>query len=141
MGIAFFCQDASGVVDHCSRARKTMLVIILSVQKNGSLSFFSVQFELQAMAKSDAPGILGAIDKAFLDELGLQGNEWREKIVGMGTDGAAVMTGVRSGVVARVKADVPHLISVHCVALIITSELSKLSNITGLVSLLIYIAF
>ena len=71
---------------------------------------------LQAMAKSDAQGILGAIDKAFLDELGLQGNEWREKIVGMGTDGAAVMTGVRSGVVTRVKADVPHLISVHCVA-------------------------
>ena len=36
---------------------------------------------LQAMAKSDALGILADIDKAFLDELGMQRDEWREKVV------------------------------------------------------------
>ena len=71
---------------------------------------------IQALAKSDAHGIVAAIDKAFLDETDMQPDEWRMKTVGMSTDGAAVMVGVRSGVVTRIKADVPHLLSVHCVA-------------------------
>ena len=46
----------------------------------------------------------------------MQPNEWRNKTVGMSTDGASVMTGIRNGVVTKIKADVPHLISVHCIA-------------------------
>ena len=38
------------------------------------------------------------------------------KLVGFASDGAAVMTGVRNGVVARLCADIPHIVGVHCVA-------------------------
>lgn len=70
---------------------------------------------IQALAKADAVGIVAAIDKAFLDETDMQPNEWRNKTLGMSTDGASVMIGIRNGVVTMIKADVPHLISVHCV--------------------------
>lgn len=71
---------------------------------------------IQALGKADAVGIVAAIDKAFLDETDMQPNEWRNKTVGMSTDGASVMIGIRNCVVTKIKADVPHLISVHCVA-------------------------
>ena len=46
----------------------------------------------------------------------MQPNERHNKTVGMSTDGASVMIGIRNGVVTKIKADVPHLISVHWVA-------------------------
>ena len=55
-----------------------------------------VDLSIQAIGKADAVGIVAAIDKAFLDETDMQPNEWCYKTVGT--------------------TDVPHLISVHCVA-------------------------
>ena len=40
---------------------------------------------------------------------------WR-KVMGFGSDGAAVMTGRRSGVATRLKVHNPHMVSIHCVA-------------------------
>jgi len=40
----------------------------------------------------------------------------RKKLVGLCSDGASVFTGQNSGVATRLKNDLPHLISVHCVA-------------------------
>ena len=51
-----------------------------------------------------------------LNETDMQPNEWHNKTVGMSTDGPSVMIGIRNGVVTKIKADVPHLISVHWVA-------------------------
>ena len=43
--------------------------------------------------------------------------EWPlEKVVGLATDGAASMTGVRSGLATRLSVDVPTLITTHCIA-------------------------
>lgn len=38
------------------------------------------------------------------------------KMIGIATDGASVMTGLNAGMVARLKRDVPNLVSFHCVA-------------------------
>lgn len=38
------------------------------------------------------------------------------KCVGFGSDGANVMTGIRSGVCARLKVDNPYLVGIHCFA-------------------------
>ena len=69
------------------------------------------------IAKADAVGIVAAIEKAFLDETetDMQPNEWCNKTVVMSMDGASAMIGIRNGVVTMIKADIPHLISVHCV--------------------------
>ena len=40
---------------------------------------------------------------------------WKEKVVALGTDGAAVMVG-EVGVFALLKRDIPHLIKVYCIA-------------------------
>lgn len=71
---------------------------------------------IQALGKADAVGIVAAIDKGFLDETDVQRNEWRNNTVGMSTDSASVMIGIRNDVVTMIKADVQRLISVHCVA-------------------------
>nr|XP_006822890.1 PREDICTED: zinc finger protein 862-like [Saccoglossus kowalevskii] len=71
---------------------------------------------LQAMPRGTAESIITAIDAGFRVEMGLGGNEWRERLVAMASDGAAVMVGNRSGVMTRIRQDVPHLVSVHCTA-------------------------
>ena len=43
-------------------------------------------------------------------------DNWKEKVVAFGTDGAAVMVGELGGVFALLKGDIPHLIKVHCIA-------------------------
>ena len=43
-------------------------------------------------------------------------DNWKEKVVALGTDGAAVMVGEVGGVFALLKRDIPHLIKVHCIA-------------------------
>ncbi|XP_077991530.1 zinc finger protein 862-like [Glandiceps talaboti] len=71
---------------------------------------------LQAMPRGTAEAITNAIDRGFQTELGMNENQWKEKLIGMASDGAAVMIGTRSGVMTRVRRDVPHLVSVHCTA-------------------------
>ena len=41
---------------------------------------------------------------------------WKEKAVALGSDGASVMVGDVGGVYALLKRDIPHLIKVHCIA-------------------------
>ena len=49
-----------------------------------------------------------------LSQVGLP--NWKEKVVGFGLEGASVMVGSRNGVVALLKADVPYLTDIHCLA-------------------------
>ena len=39
-----------------------------------------------------------------------------EKLFGVATDGASVMTGVRSGVTTRMKERNPFIVATHCIA-------------------------
>ena len=41
---------------------------------------------------------------------------WKKKLVGVASDGAAVMRGCRSGVVAHLIEGLPHVVGVHCMA-------------------------
>lgn len=40
--------------------------------------------------------------------------DWRERLVGFGSDGAAVMVGKHGGVAKLLRQDFPHLINIHC---------------------------
>ena len=50
--------------------------------------------------------------KAF-EEAGI--DDWKDRLVGFGSDGAAVNVGCRNGVAAQLLRDIPYLISIHCV--------------------------
>lgn len=41
-------------------------------------------------------------------------HQWKEKLVGMGADGASVNLGKKGGVVALLRRDIPHVIDFHC---------------------------
>eukprot|EP00063_Salmo_salar_P088414 XP_014063249.1 PREDICTED: uncharacterized protein KIAA1586-like [Salmo salar] len=43
-------------------------------------------------------------------------DEWWSKLVALGTDGAAVMTGAKNGVVSRLKGDRAYIIGIHYMA-------------------------
>lgn len=49
-----------------------------------------------------------------MTKLGL--NDWKTQTVGFGSDGAAVMVGRVSGVSTRLRADIPWLINIQCLA-------------------------
>ena len=40
--------------------------------------------------------------------------DWKEKLVGLGSDGAPVMVGKRGGVSTLLREEVPHLINIQC---------------------------
>ena len=72
---------------------------------------------LQPVPKADTLHITTAIKNVTLAALGIEEEEWKKKLVAIGSDGAAVMVGCRSGVVTRLTEDcMPHVICVHCMA-------------------------
>ncbi|XP_063438155.1 zinc finger protein 862-like [Mytilus trossulus] len=70
-------------------------------------------FSIEDVESADAAGVLNSINEAF-DRHGLP--DWKEKLIGFGSDGASVNLGNRSGVAKQIKDEVPHLIITHCVA-------------------------
>lgn len=51
--------------------------------------------------------------------LAMQGiglGDWKERTVGFGSDGAAVIVGCRSGVATRLRQDIPWLVNIQCLA-------------------------
>ena len=69
-----------------------------------------------SLAKADASHITAAISSAVTTALGIQEEMWKKKLVGVASDGAAVMRGCRSGVVARITEGLLHVFAVHCMA-------------------------
>ncbi|GJP63009.1 hypothetical protein CLOP_g20062 [Closterium sp. NIES-67] len=66
---------------------------------------------LLSVERTDAAS-LTAVLLQFLSSIGLD----LQRIVGMSTDGASVMTGATSGVVTRLKSRILHLVATHCIA-------------------------
>ena len=58
-------------------------------------SFVGIKY----LEKADADSISKTVSSMLTDS----GIDWQNKIVGIATDGAAVMMGVKNGVVARIK--------------------------------------
>ena len=67
---------------------------------------------LRPCPNAKAPGITEAVNSAMSNVC----DNWKEKAVALGTDGAAVMVGEVGGVFALLKRDIPHLFKVHCIA-------------------------
>ena len=68
------------------------------------------------VAKADAEHITAAITTATSAGLAMEEEVWKKKLVGLGSDGAAVMLGSRSGVGVRLADGHPHVLAVHCMA-------------------------
>ncbi|XP_068757400.1 zinc finger protein 862-like [Montipora capricornis] len=65
----------------------------------------------QPVAHGHAQGVLETVNGAFSD-VGI--SQWKEKLVGMGFDGASVNIGKKGGVAALLRREVPHVIDFHC---------------------------
>jgi hypothetical protein len=70
-------------------------------------------FSIENIASADAAGILKSIEDSF-ERNGFP--EWKDKLIGFGSDEASVNLGCRSGIAKLIKDDVPHLMITHCVA-------------------------
>ena len=89
-------------------------VVYAQYAKDGEI--FVKFLGLQPVPKADALHITTAIKDVTSAALGIEEKEWKKKLVAVGSDGAAVMVGCRSGVVTRLTEDMPHVIGVHCMA-------------------------
>ena len=65
-------------------------------------------------------GTADNIYKAFKDcverYLGISWDDFKYKVIALGSDGAAVMTGAENGFYGLLKREVPHVVSIHCMA-------------------------
>ncbi|XP_053571862.1 zinc finger protein 862-like [Bombina bombina] len=68
---------------------------------------------LQSVEKADAETISQAVNAAVTQHLD---QSWKEKLVAIGTDGAAVMLGKNGGVVQKLKGQRKHVVAIHCMS-------------------------
>ena len=62
----------------------------------------------------DAAGVKASVERAVESGLGEKTADFSKKFVAIATDGAAVMTGCKAGVVALMKVTQPSLVGIHC---------------------------
>ena len=67
---------------------------------------------LKECHNAKATGITGGI-KEVLNEID---DNWKQKLVCLGSDGASIMIGKNNSVYVHLKTDVPSLKSIHCIA-------------------------
>ena len=104
----FFSILIDGATD--SSVTENELIYLRYVDRGEPVNHY---FSIEDLAHADAQGILNSIEEAF-NRNRLQ--NWKEKLIGFGSDGASVNLGIRGGVAALIKHDVPHLVITHCVA-------------------------
>lgn len=69
---------------------------------------------LHPVAMADAEHITVVITTTTSAGLAMKEEVWKKRLVGLGSDGAAVMLGSRSGVRVRLAEGHPHVLAVHC---------------------------
>ncbi|CAI7878160.1 unnamed protein product [Closterium sp. NIES-53] len=91
------------------RARGKHLIVFATFLNNGvAVTEFLALLTVQ---KCDASSLFTVL-MSHLDSVGVDIN----RVSGVGTDGASVMTGDKGGLVSRLRERVPHLVGCHCVA-------------------------
>ncbi|KAK2547545.1 hypothetical protein P5673_032462, partial [Acropora cervicornis] len=65
----------------------------LKLVKSSDLFSMLTDSSADALKRSNAEGVLNAVDNAFQEELNPGHNQWCQKLVGFGADGASVMMG------------------------------------------------
>ncbi|MCO5605905.1 hypothetical protein L7F22_060091 [Adiantum nelumboides] len=88
-----------------------MIVYVTYMLEKGNGPICTSFVELLRVENAEAEGFYATL-MAFLVKMKLP----LHKMIGIAIDGATVMTGVNNGVVAKLKRNVSHLLSFHCVA-------------------------
>lgn len=103
--------EFSLIVDETKDVSKTeQISFVLRYFYNGTVYESFLQFE--AAEQLHAEGLT----KTILSCLDAYGLDYKANLVGQGYDGAAVMSGIRSGVATRINAVCKHAIYIHCYA-------------------------
>ncbi|CAI7909871.1 unnamed protein product [Closterium sp. NIES-53] len=101
--IGISCDEST---DRCRG--KLLILFVTFIRDHRLVTEFMA---LLMVEKADAASLL----QLLLSHVQACGVDLR-RIVGISTDGASVMMGSRSGLVARLRLRIPHLISCHCIA-------------------------
>ncbi|CAI7798546.1 unnamed protein product [Closterium sp. NIES-53] len=101
--IGISCDEST---DRCRG--KHLILLITFIRDHRLVNEFMA---LLTVEKADAASLL----QLLLSHVQACGVDLR-RIVGISTDGASVMMGSRSGLVARLRLRIPHLVSCHCIA-------------------------
>ncbi|MCO5557403.1 hypothetical protein L7F22_010966 [Adiantum nelumboides] len=101
------------VDDSTDRGKEGYLIVYVSYLKNGGKGENHVTF-VKLIKKTDDGGAEAKYDALinYLKEMGLS----IHKLVSFATDGCSIMVGQRHGFIAKMRADVSHLLLVHCLA-------------------------
>ncbi|KAK3084326.1 hypothetical protein FSP39_011612 [Pinctada imbricata] len=97
--------------ENTDRGNRKRLLVYAQYFISGSLNTKLLENIEIITAKADAETITNLV----LSELRCKGLDIK-KLVGIGTDGASVMTGRKNGVVQRLREQVPYLVGIHCAA-------------------------
>ncbi|MCO5605532.1 hypothetical protein L7F22_059715 [Adiantum nelumboides] len=100
------------VDDSTDRAKEGHLIVYISYLRDGGKGDNHVTFV--KLIKTDDGGAKAKYDALLqlLKKMGLS----LHKLVSLATDGCSVMIGHRGGLIAKLRAHVPHLLLVHCLA-------------------------
>ncbi|MCO5611701.1 hypothetical protein L7F22_065959 [Adiantum nelumboides] len=100
------------VDDSTDRAKEGHMIVYINYLKDGGRGDNQVAFvRLIKMDNGGAEAKYDAFIK-LLKEMGL----CLQRLVSLAADGCSVMMGCKGGLLARMRADIQHLLSVHCLA-------------------------
>ncbi|MCO5558744.1 hypothetical protein L7F22_012330 [Adiantum nelumboides] len=120
------------VDDNTDRGKEGHLIVFVSYLKDGGRGENHVTFV--KLIKTDDGGAEAKYDSLLklMKEMGLS----LYKLVSLATDGCSIMVGHRSGLIARMRAYIPHLLLVHCLAhrenLVASQAVDSFSKLTHL---------
>jgi hypothetical protein len=106
--LSFMCDEStdSAITEEC--------MIFLRSAKGGKINTYFLAIE--SLERANAENIYKTLYNSFESNLNLKKMDITKKLVGMATDGAAVLQGVRTGVAARMREDQPAIQVIHCMA-------------------------
>ena len=105
----YFSVIIDGRTDRANIENELVYVRYLNTG-TGVVTFF---IGIEDTKHATAEGILETVNAIFT-HVGVL--DWRNKVVALGTDRAAVNLGSKDGVAAKIRCDNSHLVTVHCIA-------------------------
>jgi hypothetical protein len=106
--VHFFSILIDGATD--SSVTENELIYLRFVEDGKPVNHY---FSIENVEHANAAGILQTIEQAFVKK-GLE--NWKDKLIGFGSDGALVNLGSRGGIATLIKRQCWHLVIVHCIA-------------------------
>ena len=103
--VTIFADEST---DIANKKRMTLTARVFEYETNQASTIF-----LRDVEYSDGSG--EGLASVIIEEMTEREIPWR-KVLGFGSDGASVMTGLDKGVTGRLKEHNPHILNVHCMA-------------------------